>query len=150
MVKFGDPVPQGPIQVGAHKVQRGKNAVRVNVALALLEELFRRIPGESNELQKIFSFCIFIHPVIMNFPCGLLHAVRLRRYLEEHPLLSSGHHLFTELVPRVAYTCISGPFKGLLIRYGYDPAENPQARFFQSVAIRIKTVKFSSLVYRCA
>ncbi len=45
-------------------------------------------------------------------------------------------------LPYVCYCCSQGPFKGLWIRFGYDPREHPEARFFQMVTFRLSPIIF--------
>ncbi|GAA6047300.1 hypothetical protein JCM3770_001875 [Rhodotorula araucariae] len=38
--------------------------------------------------------------------------------------------------PMVAYTFGDGPFRDLIIRFGYDPRKDPTARFYQHISLR--------------
>ncbi len=40
------------------------------------------------------------------------------------------------LLPQVAYYIVNGPWKDSLVRYGYDPREEPEARFYQRLAFK--------------
>ena len=41
-----------------------------------------------------------------------------------------------QLIPLVAYQIVDGPYKDALVRHGYDPRADPEARFAQRVAFR--------------
>ncbi|KAI5481422.1 hypothetical protein MNV49_004178 [Pseudohyphozyma bogoriensis] len=40
------------------------------------------------------------------------------------------------LISMVSYTFAEGPFRELVIRYGYDPRKDPEARFYQRIQFR--------------
>ncbi|GAA5870067.1 hypothetical protein JCM16303_001886 [Sporobolomyces ruberrimus] len=48
--------------------------------------------------------------------------------------------------PMIGYTFADGPFKDLIIRFGYDPRTDPEARFYQSFMLRnINNVRTKAL-----
>ncbi|KAF4513814.1 UNVERIFIED_CONTAM: hypothetical protein B566_EDAN015877 [Ephemera danica] len=55
-------------------------------------------------------------------------------------------HVMTYLLPCVAYYFMSGPWRLLWVRFGYNPRENPAARFYQLVDYRVQSLKLRSLV----
>lgn len=65
-----------------------------------------------------------------------------------HPELLDSRHMFLELLPKVAYMYSSGPFKGLLVRHGYDPEKEPKSRFLQLLTIRLPHDIYNNLKQR--
>jgi hypothetical protein len=62
-----------------------------------------------------------------------------------------GHiYLFNDCLPYVAYSFTNGPFKGLWVRYGYDPtaAGNADSRIYQTINFRVSTVVLHDLTKR--
>lgn len=47
-----------------------------------------------------------------------------------------GLHAFLELLRVVAYNMSNGPWRGLWVRYGYDPTRDPVARCYQVIDVR--------------
>ncbi|GAA5915942.1 hypothetical protein JCM8208_003672 [Rhodotorula glutinis] len=75
--------------------------------------------------------------------------LKLRELLEQRPiwtrlaLLNQLTHEECKVVkadksclPMVAYTFGDGPWRDLLVRYGYDPRKHPDARFYQHINLR--------------
>lgn len=55
-------------------------------------------------------------------------------------------HVMLYLLPCVAYYFMSGPWRLLWVRFGYNPRENLDARFYQLVDYRVQSLKLRSLV----
>ncbi len=51
-------------------------------------------------------------------------------------------------MPSLAYSYAAGPFKGLLVRRGYDPEADPTARYLQSINVRIRDDHLRSMLKR--
>ncbi|GAA5832249.1 hypothetical protein JCM11251_004294 [Rhodosporidiobolus azoricus] len=51
---------------------------------------------------------------------------------EEAKLMSVNKNIW----PIVGYTFSDGPFRDLIIRFGYDPRQHPEARFYQHITFR--------------
>ncbi len=47
-----------------------------------------------------------------------------------------GLHALLELLRVVAYNMSNGPWRGLWVRYGYDPGQDPVARLYQVIDVR--------------
>ena len=60
-----------------------------------------------------------------------------KRSIETTGFFRGGEYLLGQLLPEVAYHFGSGPFKGLWIRYGYDPAQHPESRYLQVLSCRV-------------
>ena len=58
--------------------------------------------------------------------------------LEE--LQSTSANLLSNTLTLFAYNYVSGPFKGLLVRLGYDPSHHPVARFYQVYLVGVVDV----------
>ena len=56
---------------------------------------------------------------------------RILKQLEEYEVLRNNGYVTKELVSRVAYNYVNGPFKGLNIRYGYNALVNPESRYIE-------------------
>jgi general transcription factor 3C polypeptide 5 (transcription factor C subunit 1) len=61
-----------------------------------------------------------------------------RKALESHFEKEGLQHAFLELLRVVAYNMSNGPWRGLWVRYGYDPSLDPVARFYQALDVRWK------------
>merc|ERR1711871_844942 len=48
-----------------------------------------------------------------------------------------GKFLFSKILVYYAYSFTNGPWKSMWVRYGYDPLQDPNARFLQILNIRI-------------
>lgn len=42
------------------------------------------------------------------------------------------------LLPAAAYYFVTGPFRIMWVKYGYDPRKDPSARIYQSIDYRIR------------
>ncbi|GAA5834129.1 hypothetical protein JCM9279_004225 [Rhodotorula babjevae] len=75
--------------------------------------------------------------------------LKLRELLEQRPIwtrtavLNQCTHEEVKLIkgdkscwPMVAYTFGDGPWRDLLVRFGYDPRKHPDARFYQHINLR--------------
>jgi hypothetical protein len=54
-------------------------------------------------------------------------------------------YVFFETVALLTYGYVSGPFKGYIVRYGYDPAQHPESRFLQVLHFRLNARDFNSI-----
>ena len=45
------------------------------------------------------------------------------------------------ILPAVAYYTLTGPWRRVWVRFGYDPRKDPQAKIYQVVDFRIKDSK---------
>ena len=45
----------------------------------------------------------------------------------------------------LAYYCLSGPWRGMWVRYGYNPQKDPSARQYQIIEYRIKSTAFDKI-----
>jgi len=52
--------------------------------------------------------------------------------LEESKYVNNNKHVW----PLIGYTFQDGPFRDLIIKFGYDPRKDPQARFYQHFVLR--------------
>ncbi|CAH1786889.1 unnamed protein product [Owenia fusiformis] len=74
---------------------------------------------------------------------------RLRQLFEERPIWSKNairfqapeiledHYKF--LLPLMSYHIMYGPWRGLWIKFGYDPNEHKEAKIYQTVDVRVKS-----------
>ncbi|GAA5980234.1 hypothetical protein JCM10908_001582 [Rhodotorula pacifica] len=65
-------------------------------------------------------------------PCWTRTAMLNQLSPEEHKAINANKSCW----PMVSYTFADGPFRDLVIRYGYDPRADPEARFYQHIALR--------------
>jgi len=86
---------------------RGENKERSDIYLTKLRKLFQRRPAFSKQT------------------------------LETLGDFRGGEYLLAQLLPKVAFHYTSGPWKGLWIRMGFDPATNPNARYLQIINVRL-------------
>eukprot|EP01041_Mallomonas_annulata_P009959 gene9959-20710_t len=54
-----------------------------------------------------------------------------RRNIDKHVELQDSLYLVGEILPLIAFTYISGPWKNLWCRCGYDPLQNSDSRYLQ-------------------
>ncbi len=64
------------------------------------------------------------------------------------PLLRSSKYIVLDVLSRIVYCYKHGPYKGLLVRHGYDPEARSDARFFQMVSVRMKGKEYTSMIQR--
>ena len=77
-----------------------------------------------------------------------IYIVRNRKNLKEHPILAGHDYMIIELVPRLAYNYLGGPFKGLMVRHNYDPESDPASRYLQIVQVRMSDKAYRSIQHR--
>jgi hypothetical protein len=75
----------------------------------------------------------------------LKKAMWRKRELELECGAAFGQAMLNEVFPHVAFNYVTGPFKGLWIRLGFDAATNPNSRHYQMVVIRFNTELFRKL-----
>ena len=56
--------------------------------------------------------------------------------------------MLPEFLTKVAYVYNEGPFKGLLVRRGFDPEIDVTSRFFQSLGVRLTEEQHRSITLR--
>ena len=56
--------------------------------------------------------------------------------------------MLPELLTKVAYVYNDGPFKGLLVRRGFDPESEVTTRFYQSLSVRLSEEQHKSIILR--
>ena len=76
------------------------------------------------------------------------YTVRNRKNLKEHPILAGHDYMIIELVPRLAYNYLGGPFKGLMVSHNYDPESDPASRYLQIVQVRMSDKAYRSIQHR--
>ena len=105
LVKFGDPIPHEVAMEHANAwtaVMRPDTKKRFQALKITLTQLFDRRPlWQRRSLDR----------------------------LEE--LQSTSANLLSNTLTLFAYHYVTGPFKGLLVRLGYDPSHYAESRFFQ-------------------
>ena len=57
-------------------------------------------------------------------------------------------YVFFEVLPLFSFGYISGPFKGYIVRYGYDAALHHESRFLQVIHFRMIKREYHSLKQR--
>ena len=135
--------PRGPVPT------RWKNCPPTHKGIqmiALLKSIFEVIPS----IQKLISIylSIYLSPVCSNTSTVVLSKSQLVSMLDIH-----GHvYLFNDCLPYAAYSYTNGPFKGLWVRYGYDPTalENSGSRIYQVINFRISNVILHDLTKKFA
>lgn len=50
---------------------------------------------------------------------------------------SRAMHILSAVLPAIAYYFTSGPWRNMWVRFGYDPRNDPQAKIYQSLDIRV-------------
>ena len=60
-----------------------------------------------------------------------------KKMIENTGKFRGGEYLLLQVLPKVAYHYLSGPWKGTWIRYGYDPSKDPNARYLQQINVRV-------------
>lgn len=60
-------------------------------------------------------------------------------------VLPEHNYLFNDCLPYAAYCFAQGPFRGLWVRYGYDPAMHPESKLFQTLTFRFSPVVFEDV-----
>ncbi|XP_019276219.2 general transcription factor 3C polypeptide 5 isoform X2 [Panthera pardus] len=131
---YNNPPVSGENLIGLSRARRPHNAIFVNfeedeVPVRPLEaavQTWRRISTNpvdrkvEEELRKLFE----IRPIWSR------NAVKAN--ISVHP------DKLKVLLPFVAYYMITGPWRSLWIRYGYDPRKNPDAKIYQVLDFRIR------------
>ena len=57
-------------------------------------------------------------------------------------------YVYFEVLPLLTFGYISGPFKGYIVRYGYDASLHPESRFLQVIHYRMNKREFYSVKQR--
>ncbi|BGP28877.1 tau 95 subunit of transcription factor TFIIIC [Rhodotorula toruloides] len=90
----------------------------------LLKELGREVPNaiEARLMKLLEERPVWTRPAMMNqltpAEVKMVHANK------------------SQCWARVGYTFSDGPFRDLIVRFGYDPRQHPEARFFQHITLR--------------
>ncbi|KAM9064216.1 general transcription factor 3C polypeptide 5 isoform 2-T2 [Sarcophilus harrisii] len=131
---YNNPPVSGENLIGLSRARRPHNAIFVNfeddeVPMKPLEaavQTWKRLCTNpidrkmEEELRKLFD----IRPIWSR------NAVKAN--ISVHP------DKLKVLLPYVAYYMITGPWRSLWIRYGYDPRKNPEAKIYQVLDFRIR------------
>ncbi|XP_074066913.1 general transcription factor 3C polypeptide 5 isoform X1 [Macrotis lagotis] len=131
---YNNPPVSGENLIGLSRARRPHNAIFVNfeddeVPMKPLEaavQTWKRLCTNpidrkmEEELRKLFE----IRPIWSR------NAVKAN--ISVHP------DKLKVLLPYVAYYMITGPWRSLWIRYGYDPRKNPEAKIYQVLDFRIR------------
>ncbi|XP_021546901.1 general transcription factor 3C polypeptide 5 isoform X2 [Neomonachus schauinslandi] len=131
---YNNPPVSGENLIGLSRARRPHNAIFVNFEddevptqpLEAAVQTWRRISTNpldrkvEEELRKLFE----IRPIWSR------NAVKAN--ISVHP------DKLKVLLPFVAYYMITGPWRSLWIRYGYDPRKNPDAKIYQVLDFRIR------------
>lgn len=118
------------------------------------------IIGRTRRRRSIYAtFVAFSVPSIPSKPRDLAlkylkikfltdaHVHKLRELFEERPVWSKFALLAVTkfsadqlkyLLPAVAYYFVTGPFRILWVRFGYDPRKDPSSKIYQSIDFRIR------------
>ncbi|XP_054285252.1 general transcription factor 3C polypeptide 5-like [Macrosteles quadrilineatus] len=82
----------------------------------------------------------------IKFLCGD-HFKRIKEMFQERPVWSKvalmcvtgyNQEQMKYLLPSVAYYFVTGPFRIMWVRFGFDPRKDPSARIYQSIDYRIR------------
>ncbi|XP_046410885.1 general transcription factor 3C polypeptide 5 isoform X1 [Neodiprion fabricii] len=86
------------------------------------------------------------------------HLERVKKFFEQRPIWSknalmyetkfTGEHLKV-MLPSVAYYFISGPWRIMWVRLGYDPRKDPAARIYQTLDYRLKAMHGLESTVKC-
>lgn len=80
-----------------------------------------------------------------------LHCEKLvwkKKQLDLYEPFKSLMYVFFEVLPLLSFGYVSGPFKGYVVRYGYDAAKHPESRFLQVLHYRMNKREFYSVKQR--
>ncbi|TKA54607.1 hypothetical protein B0A53_03014 [Rhodotorula sp. CCFEE 5036] len=73
-----------------------------------------------------------MHNLLQERPCWTRTALLNQLSADDHKVINANKSCW----PMISYTFADGPFRDLVIRYGYDPRTDPEARFYQHIALR--------------
>lgn len=76
------------------------------------------------------------------------HIVWKKKQLDLYEPFKSLMYVFFEVLPLLSFGYISGPFKGYIVRYGYDAAKHPESRFLQVLHYRMNKREFNNVKQR--
>lgn len=116
-VRFGEKIPEQPSEIALSVVDKNRRGVdQANLLTHVLQSL------------KSETF--------------LTRPVWLKKAMEElcyAPITCTGKfYLLGELLPIVAFTYTTGPWKGAWVRYGVDLSASPLSRWMQVIGFRIE------------
>ncbi|XP_063067113.1 general transcription factor 3C polypeptide 5 isoform X2 [Engraulis encrasicolus] len=130
----GPPVASSENLIGLSRARRPHNAIFVP-----FEE--KEIPSEPLEAAKLNWKKVSIHP------CDKRVEEEIRKLFERRPIWSRNAvkanidvhpEKLKLLLPYVAYYMLTGPWRSLWVRFGYDPRKNPEAKIYQVLDFRIR------------
>ena len=76
------------------------------------------------------------------------YAVWKKKQLDLYEPFKSLMYVYFEVLPLLTFGYISGPFKGYIVRYGYDASLHPESRFLQVVHYRMNKREFYNVKQR--
>lgn len=78
------------------------------------------------------------------------HLERVRKFFEQRPIWSKNALMYETkftgeqlkiLLPSVAYYFMTGPWRIMWVKLGYDPRKDPAARMYQTLDYRLKAMR---------
>ncbi|XP_061460222.1 general transcription factor 3C polypeptide 5 [Rhineura floridana] len=131
---YHNPILSSENLIGLSRARRPHNAIFVNFedeeipmkALDAAEQTWRRVCSNAmdhkaeEELRRLFE----VRPVWSR------NAVKAN--INIHP------DKLKFLLPYLAYYMLTGPWRSLWVRFGYDPRKHPEAKFYQVLDFRIR------------
>lgn len=152
VIRYGCPIPKAPPAMLVNRPRR--RSEKYGHVLEKLQALFDRVSGEVTRRKGrgcpckrracLQSWARTIHAFSASAPNLPVPQERGGREMWQRKALESQfeeeglQHAFLELLRVVAYNMSNGPWRGLWVRYGYDPSLDPVARFYQALDVRWK------------
>lgn len=97
---------------------------------------------------KIFHICIsqaINYCKLLSFKCFAERPVWSKLALM--CVTSYQHDQLKYLLPAVAYYFVTGPFRIMWVRFGYDPRKDPSSRIYQTLDYRIRATGNCTLLF---
>lgn len=89
----------------------------------------------------------FLSNMYYSFP-SFCCTVWKKKQLDLYEPFKSLMYVYFEVLPLLTFGYISGPFKGYIVRYGYDASLHPESRFLQVVHYRMNKREFYNVKQR--
>uniref|UniRef100_A0AAY4C7W1 General transcription factor 3C polypeptide 5 n=1 Tax=Denticeps clupeoides TaxID=299321 RepID=A0AAY4C7W1_9TELE len=131
---YQPPVVSGENLIGMSRARRPHNAIFVNFD-------DKEVPSEPLEAAKVNWQRVSNHPAEAKAE-EEMHKLFERRPVWSRNAVKANVDVHPEklklLLPYVAYYMLTGPWRSLWVRFGYDPRKIPEAKIYQVLDFRIR------------
>ncbi|XP_076140755.1 general transcription factor 3C polypeptide 5 isoform X1 [Alosa pseudoharengus] len=131
---YGPPLASSDNLIGLSRARRPHNAIFVNFD-------DKEVPSEPLEAAKVNWKKVSIHPSEKRAEEEILKLFE-RRPIWSRNAVKANMDVHPEklklLLPYVAYYMLTGPWRSMWVRFGYDPRKTPEAKIYQVLDFRIR------------